>query len=324
MTVMPPVYVGIDTSNYTTSICAIDESGAVIYEDRRLLQVPKGKNGLQQSAALFQHLTRLPDRLDVLQDVLSGRTIKAVGVSSKPRPRPGSYMPVFLPGLLAAKGIAAGANVSVWETTHQEGHIAAAEASAYFDSEIERPFLVYHLSGGTTDLLWVKKNGNGYTIRDLYSSLDLHVGQFIDRIGVAMGLSFPAGKELEALATQSDNDFPSIPSSVKSGSPSFSGPLTAALKLLDQGVPKEQLAASILRVVATSLEKSIRYAMEQTGIERILFVGGVASNQLVRQRLQMRFGDSEQRSQRLYFCDPYYASDNAYGVALIARNCEES
>ncbi len=321
---MQPIYIGIDTSNYTTSICAVDESGAVFFEDRRLLQVPKGKNGLQQSAALFQHLTRLPDRLDVLQDALSEKMIKAVGVSSKPRPRPGSYMPVFLPGLLAAKGIAAGAKVNLWETTHQEGHIAAAEASANLPIEGDRPFLVYHLSGGTTDLLWVKKNGSGYTIRELYSSLDLHVGQFIDRIGVAMGLSFPSGKEIEALAMRSNGNFPAIPSAVKSGAPSFSGPLTAALKLLDQGVPKEQLAASVLRVVATSLEKSLRFAMEQTGIERILFVGGVASNQLVKQRLQMRFGETEERKQRLYFCDPYYASDNAYGVALIARNCEES
>ena len=321
---MQPVYVGIDTSNYTTSLCAVNELGAVFYEDRRLLRVSEGSVGLQQSEALFQHLTRLPDRLDALQDALSGRRIKAVGVSSKPRPRPGSYMPVFLPGLLAAKGLATGASASVWETTHQEGHVAAAEASAGMAAEAGRPFLVYHLSGGTTDLLWVKKKPCGYEVRELYTSLDLHVGQFIDRIGVAMGLMFPAGKELETLAARAVDDFPAIPSAVRLGSPSFSGPLTAALRLLEQGVAKEQVAASVLRVVANSLEKSIRYAIEQTGIERILMVGGVASNQLLRTRLRLRMGDEEEGRRRLYFCDPRYASDNAYGVALIARSCEES
>lgn len=321
---MQSIYVGVDTSNYTTSICAVDQFGAVFYEDRRLLQVPIGKHGLQQSEALFQHLTYLPDRLDALQDALIGKTIKAVGVSSKPRPRPGSYMPVFLPGLLAAKGLATGANASLWETTHQEGHIAAAQASINFSVVDQQPFLVYHLSGGTTDLLWVKKHAGGYAIRELFTSLDLHVGQFIDRIGVAMGLAFPAGKELEKLAQLASDDFPPIPSTVKMGNPSFSGPLSAATRLLEQGVSRKQLAASVLRVVANSLEKSIRYAMDQTGIERILLVGGVASNQLIRERLCKRLGEGEAQLQKLYFSDPYYASDNAYGVALIARSCEES
>jgi N6-L-threonylcarbamoyladenine synthase len=139
-----------------------------------------------------------------------------------------------------------------------------------------------------------------------------------------MGLAFPAGKELEKLARLASGDFLPIPSVVKMGNPSFSGPLSAAMRLLEQGVPREQLAASVLRVVANSLEKSIRYAMDQTGIKRILLVGGVASNQLIRERLHKRLGEGGAQLQKLYFSDPYYASDNAYGVALIARSCEES
>lgn len=318
------LYLGIDTSNYTTSICAVNEVGEIFYEDRKLLLVTPGTHGLKQSEAMFQHLTRLPERLDVLQDAITGKIIRAVGVSVKPRPRPGSYMPVFLPGILAARAIATGAKASVWETTHQEGHLAAAEASAEGFVPDDTPYLVFHLSGGTTDLLWVKKNHNGYIIRELYTSLDLHVGQFIDRIGVLMGFSFPAGKELEEAALRAEGQVPILPSAVKQGNPSFSGPLTAATKLYEQGIPRELVAAAVLRTVANTLEKSIRYAFAQTNLDRVLFVGGVASNQLVKERLQHRFGESNSFKNKLYFCAPKYASDNAFGVALIAQLMENS
>ncbi len=317
------VYVGIDTSNYTTSLCVVDAVGEVVFEDRRLLKVPVGSRGLQQSDALFQHMVRLPDHLVAMRDALAQRPIRAVGVSSKPRPQLESYMPVFMPGVLAAQSLAVGAGARLWETTHQEGHIAAAVASAGLFVENERPFLVYHLSGGTTDLLWVKKQACGYEIRGVLTGLDLHVGQFVDRIGVAMGLPFPAGAQLEGLAAGAADGIPSLPSAIREGRPSFSGPLTAAEKLLAQGVPKEQVAASVFRVIANTLEKSVRYAMLHTGVERILFVGGVASNLLIRRRLRQRFGEATGDGTRLFFCDPKRATDNAYGVALIARECEQ-
>jgi len=61
-------------------------------------------------------------------------------------------------------------------------------------------FLVVHLSGGTTELLEVRVHNHGFDIDMIGSSLDLHAGQFVDRIGVSLGLPFPSGPHLEELA----------------------------------------------------------------------------------------------------------------------------
>ena len=315
-----PVAVGIDTSNYTTSVCAVDDSGHVVFEERRLLRVPDGGRGLMQSAALFQHISNLPGQLEKLAEGLTASRLGIIGVSASPRSGGESYMPVFLAGVLAARALATGAGCAFMETNHQAGHIAAGVATSGIPLQDGETFLALHLSGGTTDLLAVEKQDNDYHIETLFSGLDLHVGQFVDRIGVALGLPFPAGKQLEKLASQwALKPVPLIPSSVKSGAPSFAGPLTAATRLLAAGEAPAAVAAGVLRSIAATVEKMLRYAFSATGAKKALLVGGVASNQLIRARVEKRFGADRGMETGLYFCDPAYASDNAFGVALIAH-----
>lgn len=315
------IAVGIDTSNYTTSLCAVNAHGDLLFESRKVLAVPLGEHGLMQSSALFQHTVRLPAMLDDLQTALRGKTIATVGVSTRPRAATGSYMPVFHAGTLAAHSMVVGTGAKVVETTHQAGHIAAGIATASPSFIPDGPFLVLHLSGGTTDVLLADVNRIDFGVETVACSLDLHVGQFIDRIGVLLGLPFPAGKHLEELANAEsgaegavESEY-TIPSVVQAGHPSFSGPLSAAERLYHEGVAPSVIAALVQRSVANAIEKMIRFAWEKTGIIPVLLVGGVASNAAIRSRLCTRFGPV---SQRLAFCDPRYASDNAFGVALIA------
>jgi len=311
---------GIDTSNYTTSVCAIDRGGEIIWEGRRLLQVKPGDHGMMQSMALFQHITHLPPMLHEMRCAIGDRVICKVGVSTRPRQQAGSYMPVFHAGFLCASSVAATASTSLIETTHQSGHIAAGVATAEPRIQDHSSFLVIHLSGGTTDVLLARQEDHDYAVQPLFSSIDLHAGQFIDRVGVMIGLPFPAGPHLEALAsTCEEQDLPSIPSALRSGNPSFAGPWSAAQRLWKAGVEPNVIAAAALRTIAITVEKMIRAAFDKTDARAVLLVGGVASNQLLRSRLEHRLGP---KFRQLAFCHPHYASDNAYGVALIAGRAD--
>ena len=189
---------GLDTSNYTTSVALFDgETGVNL---GRLLEVRPGELGLRQSDALFQHVKHLPQLLEQLEI----GDIRAVGASTRPRAVEGSYMPCFLAGESQGRGIAAALGVPFYAHSHQQGHLAAATWSAGRMDLLNAPFLAWHLSGGTTELLLVRPEGTSVTAEIIGGTSDLSAGQLIDRTGVLLGLPFPAGKALDGLYTQAD------------------------------------------------------------------------------------------------------------------------
>ena len=99
---------GIDTSNYATSLAVFDTAGEVVCAKKRFLPVKEGQLGLRQSDALFHHTAALPEMLKELSGEFDLTKISAVGVSEKPRPVEGSYMPCFLAGVSAAEAFALG------------------------------------------------------------------------------------------------------------------------------------------------------------------------------------------------------------------------
>lgn len=303
---------GLDTSNYTTSVCLVDELGNIVREERRLLQVEEGERGLQQSAALFQHVQNLPALIEKIGVLPSG--LAAVCASTRPRRRDGSYMPVFTAGSGLGRSLAATFGVPFLETSHQEGHIAAGEGST--EVVPADHFLAVHISGGTTDLLDVQRLADGYEIAELGTSIDLHAGQFVDRVGVALGLPFPAGPHMEQLALQSADDSVTLPSPVNGYNLSFAGPETAAMRLIQAGANPASIARAVERCIAKGLEKTLRKAVEELGIKHLLIVGGVAANTYIRERLQHRLEHRAVRA-KLYFALPRYSTDNAFGVARL-------
>lgn len=303
---------GIDTSNYTTSLCLVDEQGQIVKEERRLLKVEEGERGLQQSAALFQHVQNLPVLIESFGD-LTGK-LSAVAVSTRPRRLEGSYMPVFTAGIAIGRSLAVTHGVPYIETSHQEGHMAAGEGSA---GEVPADrFLAVHISGGTTDLLDVTRLKDGYDIRELGCSIDLHAGQFVDRVGVALGLPFPAGPHLEKLAMESTDEGVTLPSPVNGYNMSFAGPESAAMRLIAQGTPAADVARAVERCIAKGLEKTLRNAIEELGVKAALIVGGVAANTYIRERLKYRL-EHRAVGAKLYFALPKYSTDNAFGTARL-------
>ena len=182
---------GIDTSNYATSLAVFDtDAGEVVCDCKKFLPVKEGQLGLRQSDALFHHTAALPAMLAELGARADLTQVRAVGVSARPRPVEGSYMPCFLAGVNAATAFAAARSIPLIYTTHQQGHAAAALFAARGADLFTQKVLLFHISGGTTDLLLCDEVR---TITQLGTSTDLYAGQAVDRLGVKLGFPFPAG-----------------------------------------------------------------------------------------------------------------------------------
>ena len=299
-----------DTSCYTTSLALLDHDGRLLADKRRLLPVKQGACGLRQSEALFQHMCALPS---LLEETLSGTNVQvqAVAASSRPRPREGSYMPVFLAGAEAARLLSLAWACPLRNFSHQEGHIAAALWS--LSLAWQEPFLAAHLSGGTSELLLATPHGHGFSL-ELLGGSDLPAGQFIDRVGVALGLPFPAGPALEQLAFSAPPASLRLKGSVKGTEMSFSGPESAAQRLIAQGVESAALAQAVFYNIGQNLGQALQAASAICGCKQVLITGGVAANSLIRAWVAQ-----EAQALDLHFAPPAYAGDNAVGIAVMAK-----
>lgn len=301
-------FFGIDTSNYTTSAAAITTAGEVFCA-KRLLSVPQGERGVRQSDALFCHTRDLPEVIGEVMARVPDLPLLAVGVSRTPRRVQGSYMPCFLAGVSAAEAIARTARVPLHAVSHQEGHIEAVRFTAAQEGRVfsQEEFFAFHLSGGTTELLQVRQDGARYETEIVGETLDLTLGQLIDRCGVALGLPFPAGAHLEALAQKSHARF-SVKIPKKEGGINLSGFENKFQKLLAEGMAREDCARFVFAVA----EAAIR-ALLPEGEGPVLLSGGVASSSILR----AAFG-----GERFIFAAPAVSSDNAVGVAALCRKGE--
>lgn len=305
---------GIDTSCYTTSLAVVDLKGNLIKETRQVLSVKPGGRGLQQSEAVFQHVQNLPILFHDLSQNVDLEAIKAVCVSSRPRPVEKSYMPVFTVCQGFGQVLALGKKIPFFMTSHQEGHLMAGIWSS--EEPLEKEFLAVHLSGGTSEVLKAKRHKVGFSIEIIGATEDLHAGQFVDRIGVLLGLPFPAGASLETLASSYKGEIPYLATGVKKYNFSFSGPETGARKLLKEGISQAGVARAVEHCIATTLEKVLRRAVMDTDLKDILIVGGVAANSYLRQRIIYRLQHPAVGA-KLYFAQPLFSTDNALGVAQI-------
>ena len=315
---MKRYYLGIDTSCYTTSCAIIDSDFHIVGEARKLLEVKPGERGLQQSNMVFQHTKALPKLMLELPQV----PISGIGVSGFPRREENSYMPAFMVGLGQGETLSHILNVPLHIFAHQENHILAALRD--LEHIPTEPFLALHLSGGTTELVYCHYQGEGiFESHIIGGSKDLQGGQYVDRIGVAMGLPFPAGKHLESLALQT-TEYEPLPSSMKDGWISFAGPCSAAMRRINKtmsDLDKSNLARAVFTSMGNALEKMITYHIKEKPVHTLIAVGGVMSNSLLRKRMETY---CKRNRMTLHVAQPQYSVDNATGNAFGAAYLQES
>ena len=303
--------IGIDTSNYTTSIACFDgENGTNISQ---LLPVKHGQLGLRQSDAVFAHTKSLPELSGRLFSHIHVEKLRSVGVSTRPRAVEGSYMPCFMVGYSHAKLLSDVLRVPLIEVSHQQGHVAASLWSAGRLDLMDQPHLAWHLSGGTTELLLVEPDGKNVSCTRIGGTSDISAGQLIDRTGVMLELPFPAGKHLDAL---SKNAVSEEVFKVRCADMEFS--LSGVQNKVEQFYSKHndtvETAAYALRCVSQAVFSATENALRNYPGLPVVFSGGVASNSMLRSRMQ---------AFKPVFSEPQYSTDNAMGVAGLAHRLVE-
>ena len=299
---------GLDTSNYTTSAAVFDGEGG--RNQGRLLEVRPGELGLRQSDALFQHVKHLPEVVEALLGEGGLGTVQAVGASTRPRAVEGSYMPCFLAGASQGQVLSQVLGVPFYAFSHQQGHLAAAAWSAGRLDLLDRPFLAWHLSGGTTELLRVEPEEDGVAVRAeiLGGTSDISAGQLIDRTGVLLGLSFPAGKEVEKLSRQAQKrEYYKV--KVNGLTFSLSGMENKVRQMVQRGEEPAEIAWFAQETVCRVVQACTKAAMEQYPGLPVLCSGGVASNGRLKELLRQNCG--------ALFAQPQFSTDNAMGTAIL-------
>jgi len=320
--VQKQLFLGLDTSYYTTSVALVDDAGRLLEDRRRPLAVRQGERGHSPAEAVWKHVKALPDEVEALLAAVpaSGR-IAAVAASTRPRPMEGAFLPPFKVSEGYGRVVAAALGVPFYPTSHQEMHIMAGLWSSD-QPPVGDQFLAVHLSGGTTELIRVTRHPGGFAEELLGGTIDLHAGQFVDRVGVALGLPFPAGPGLEALAAVGEAGKVVLPSHVHGLSISFSGPETAAQRLVGKVEPGD-LALAVLHCIAKTLQKWLRAGVQQSQLSEILIVGGVSANGVLRSRLREKL-EHRAVGARLAFAQTRYSTDNAVGTALLAAQAHRA
>ncbi len=295
------MYIGIDTSCYTTSVAAVD--GEIIADKRILLKVGEGQRGLRQSEGVFQHIKNIPLLTKQIEELFP--KTQGICVSATPRREEGSYMPVFLAGLSFAEAISHSLGIPLVKTSHQEGHIAAAVMDTGFDDSSS--FLAVHISGGTSEIVLCEKDDAGYKTKIVGGTLDLPAGQLVDRTGVLAGESFPCGRAMQDKAKETEIG---LPVTVRGCGFHLSGAETKAAKLLTEA-PAEEIYYAVFMCIAKSLEGALKNAIKEYKTEKILIAGGVSANEYIRKYLGEKLD--------VCFCNPLYSTDNAVGAAYIGE-----
>lgn len=301
------LYIGIDTSNYTTSFALCGDLDRNV---RKILDVKQGERGVRQSDGVFMHLKQAPELYSKLVKGIDLSEVKAVGVSISPRAVEGSYMPVFVAGTAFAHICAQTLGVPLFSFSHQDGHIMAGLSSCgvFWDS-----FFSVHLSGGTFEILKTEYDGITFKNTIVGGTKDISAGQLIDRVGVACGMKFPCGKEVSDLAEHAAEKMLRLSVSEKDGYVNFSGAETQALRKAGQ-VDTPELCFAVLRCIGESIIRCLK----SVNASKVLFVGGVASSSYLRKFLNDNKGSFE-----FIFASAEMSTDNAWGIAKLAQRRSE-
>lgn len=306
---------GVDTSNYTTSVSLIDIDKMTVYQSKLMLPVKSGEVGIRQSDAVFHHTKQLPIAISNLlkKADITRFDIKTVGVSKSPRLAEGSYMPCFLVGESFASAFSELCGIDLYKTSHQIGHILSALFSSNKLDLIKNKecFIAFHVSGGTTDCLLCEPCDNDVlSVTEIGTSLDLKAGQAIDRIGVKLGLDFPCGAELEKLALLSSKSYNTNPA-IKDNNCCLSGLQNICEKMLMGGEKPCDIAKFCIKYISDTIIAMSQRARKVYINAPIVFAGGVMSNKIIRDEISVKLSN-------VYFAEPEFSRDNAVGTALFA------
>ncbi|MGA0704290.1 MAG: tRNA (adenosine(37)-N6)-threonylcarbamoyltransferase complex transferase subunit TsaD [Steroidobacteraceae bacterium] len=305
---------GIETSCDETAVALYGEGGVLAAEVFSQFDLHRAWGGVVPELAARDHVKRL---LPMIRATLEAAGCPLDGVDGVACTTGPGLIGALLVGSALAGALAFARGLPAVGIHHLEGHLLAPmlepEAPAF-------PYLALLVSGGHTQL--VRVDGVG-CYRILGESLDDAAGEAFDKTAKLLGLGYPGGPALAALAARGRPDryrFPRPMLDRPGLDFSFSGLKTAVVTEVRGRVPDETDRADLARgfedaVVETLVVKSLR-ALEITGLQRLVIAGGVGANQRLRQRLAEA---SAARGASVYYPRPGLCTDNAAMIAYAGH-----
>jgi len=235
--------------------------------------------------------------------------VEAIAVTQGP-----GLLGSLLVGICFAKGLA----ISIRKPLIGVNHIDAHMYANFIDHQPEYPYLSLVVSGGHTQLVYV--NGP-FHHQILGKTRDDAAGEAFDKTGKILGLSYPAGPEMDRLARRGDPGFHEFPRGMinKGFDFSFSGLKTSVLYYAQEKgeeFVKENLndiCASISAAISDVLVAKLKRAAKKTEVKSILLAGGVSANSMLRDKTE-RMASS--MGLKLYIPRIEYCTDNAAMIAV--------
>lgn len=296
-----------------------ETSVAVLKNDKELLsniiasQVESHKRfgGVVPEVASRHHVEVVTACLEdaLAQAGIEASDLDAVAVTYGP-----GLVGALLVGMAAAKAFAWAHGLPLIPVNHMAGHLMAANQT----QELQYPLMALLVSGGHTELVYVREAGDYQIVGE---TRDDAVGEAYDKVGRVMGLTYPAGREIDELAHKGQDiyDFPRAMMKEDNLEFSFSGLKSAFINLHHNAQQKseelitEDLCASFQAAVLDILLAKTKKALEKYPVKQLIVAGGVAANQGLRERLAAEITDVEVVIPPLRLC-----GDNAGMIALAA------
>ncbi|MBN2541729.1 tRNA (adenosine(37)-N6)-threonylcarbamoyltransferase complex transferase subunit TsaD [bacterium] len=277
------ICLGIETSCDETSVAIIDERkilSNIIYSQK----IHHEYGGVVPELASREHIKKIVPTFDKALIEANTRLsdVDCIAVTKGP-----GLMGSLLIGVCFAKGISFTENIPLVGVNHIEGHIF----SHFFSGELTPPFLILVVSGGHTHLYEVQELG---IYRLLGRTRDDAAGEAYDKVAKALNLGYPGGPVIDKLAKQGNPGFVDFPRAMLKQDNldfSFSGIKTAVVYYLDELKDDNvfsnlnHILASFQEAVIDSLLGKVVMGIEQTGIKKVLFSGGVAANSRLREKI---------------------------------------
>ncbi|MGT2656779.1 tRNA (adenosine(37)-N6)-threonylcarbamoyltransferase complex transferase subunit TsaD [Streptococcus varani] len=296
-----------------------ETSVAILKNDKELLsniiasQVESHKRfgGVVPEIASRHHVEVVTTCIEeALQEAgIEAEDLDAVGVTYGP-----GLVGALLVGMASAKAFAWAHGLPLIPVNHMAGHLMAARAV----KELTYPLMALLVSGGHTELVYVAAPGDYKIIGE---TRDDAVGEAYDKVGRLMGLTYPAGREMDELAHEGQDVYHFPRAMIKEDNLefSFSGLKSAVINLYHNAQQKGQeldivdLCASFQTAVLDILMVKTKKALEKYPVGTLVVAGGVAANQGLRERLAVEMRDVDVIIPPLRLC-----GDNAGMIALAA------
>lgn len=285
------ICLGIESTAHTFGVGIVSSKGTILSDIRNPYTTTKG--GIIPMEAAKHHESIYSE---TIKKTIQDSKIDVIAYSCAP-----GLSPCLRVGLKAAKELASDLKVPLVDVNHIVAHLS----SGSLFTEAKNPVYIF-TSGANTQIISLEDK----YFRIIGETLDVGIGNALDKFGREIGLGFPCGPKIEELAK--NGKYIELPYTVKGMDLSFSGIVTSALQKYKQGISKEDLCFSIQETFFSMLTEVAERSLAHLNKNEILLIGGVAANKRLCEMLEKM---CKARNAKFYTVPLKYAGDQGVMIA---------